>query len=371
MSRAADRPASEDASGGRHAVEFRQITKAFGAATVLDDISFEAKQGEFLTLLGPSGCGKTTSLRILAGFEQADAGDVKLHGRSVNRLPPWNRDIGVVFQSYALFPYLTARDNVAFGLKMRKVDKVEIARRVGAALEQVGLGAFADRYPRHLSGGQRQRVALARALVIEPQLLLLDEPLSNLDAKLRNEMRYELKRIQRETGVTTIFVTHDQEEAFSLSDKIILMHGGKIKQASTPSGLWEKPASAFVADFIGVENLIPAKVVKSDGRMGLSLSPNLVVHPAEVPFVANADVICGLRASDVQMTSSHPAGAGNTGFPARILDAEYRGKERLYRLETTIADRPILAMAPSSQEFAQEVTVTFPQDRIMVLSDDR
>ena len=238
-------------AAGSHAVETRGVCKRYGDALVLDDVTISVGQGQFLSLLGPSGCGKTTTLRVLAGFERPNSGDVRIDGASVLELPPWKRDIGIVFQTYALFPYLSAADNVAFGLKMRKVPRAERDRAVADALKMVGLEGFAARYPHQLSGGQRQRVALARALVFQPKLLLLDEPLSNLDARLRDEMRLELKRIQRESGVTTVFVTHDQQEAFSLSDRIVVMNKGRVVQAGTPREIWERPASAFVAGFVG------------------------------------------------------------------------------------------------------------------------
>jgi len=354
------------------AVEMRSISKSFGSTRVLDDISIDIARGEFVTLLGPSGCGKTTSLRILAGFEQPTSGEVRVNGRSVIDLPPWHRNFGIVFQTYALFPFLTAHDNVAFGLKMRKMPRAETNRRVEAALEMVGLAGLGRRHPRQLSGGQRQRVALARALVIEPELLLLDEPLSNLDAKLRTEMRSELKRIQKESGVTTVFVTHDQEEACSLSDKIVLMNKGVIKQAGSPRDLWEKPNSAFVADFIGVENLIPGMVETSGSATAVRLSQDLVVLPPSVLFSAGSDVIVGLRARDVSLlpVSAAPA-EGQTTLRARIVDAEYRGETCAYRLVSDALPRPLTALAPSRESFGEEVLAVLAQDRLMVLADDR
>lgn len=354
------------------AVEMRGISKSFGSTRVLGGISIDIVRGEFVTLLGPSGCGKTTSLRILAGFEHADAGEVRVNGRSVNNLPPWHRNFGIVFQSYALFPFLTAHDNVAFGLKMRRLPRADIGRRVAEALELVGLTGLGDRYPRQLSGGQRQRVALARALVIKPELLLLDEPLSNLDAKLRAEMRYELKRIQRDSGVTTVFVTHDQEEAFSLSDKIVLMSKGEVKQAGKPRELWEKPNSAFVADFIGVENLVPGKVEGAAGGSAVRLSEKLIVYPPAMQAAPGADVIVGFRAQDVAL---HPLSATFKGegiaIPMRIVDVEYRGETCAYRLASDALACPIMALAPSRERYETEVLAVLAQDRIMVLNDDR
>jgi len=351
------------------AVELVSIGKSFGSTRVLHDVSFQVGRGEFVTLLGPSGCGKTTSLRIIAGFEAPSTGDVRFGADSVVNLPPWRRDIGIVFQSYALFPYLTAFDNIAFGLKMRRRPKAEIRTRVEAALQLVGLAGFGARHPRHLSGGQRQRVALARALVIEPRLLLLDEPLSNLDAKLRGEMRMELKRIQRESGVTTVFVTHDQEEAFSLSDRIILMSDGTIRQNARPRDLWERPASGFVADFIGVENLLPARLKSGEGgcRAVLSETVSLPVTP---PKENPARPLVALRAADLHIAEGQVPGVG--GLSARVLDVDYRGESCAYRLAVAGLAQPLVAVAPSHLRLSGDsVTVTPDPGKIMVLNDDR
>ena len=223
----------------------------------------KAREGEFLTLLGPSGCGKTTTLRIIAGFERPDSGEVLFNGRAVNDIPPYERNIGIVFQDYALFPHMTVFKNVAFGLEMKKLPRQEIEKKVRWALELVGLGGLENRYPEQLSGGQQQRVALARALVIEPELLLLDEPLSNLDAKIRERLRGEVRRIQKELGITTIYVTHDQEEAMAISDRIALMNIGVIEQVGKPLELYYRPRTEFVARFLGLSNILE---LQSDGE---------------------------------------------------------------------------------------------------------
>ncbi len=223
----------------------------------------KAREGEFLTLLGPSGCGKTTTLRIIAGFEKPDSGEVLFNGRAVNDVPPYERNIGIVFQDYALFPHMTVFKNVAFGLEMKKLPRQEIEKKVRWALELVGLGGLENRYPEQLSGGQQQRVALARALVIEPELLLLDEPLSNLDAKIRERLRGEVRRIQKELGITTIYVTHDQEEAMAISDMIALMNIGVIEQVGKPLELYYRPRTEFVARFLGLSNILE---LQSDGE---------------------------------------------------------------------------------------------------------
>ena len=236
-------------------VELRNVLKEW------DDFrlgigELEVKDGEFLTLLGPSGCGKTTTLRMIAGFERPDRGEILFDGRPVNDLPPYERNIGIVFQDYALFPHMTVFKNVAFGLEMKGLPKMEIERKVRWALEVVGLTGFENRYPEQLSGGQQQRVALARALVVEPEVLLLDEPLSNLDAKIREKLRGEIKRIQRELGITTLYVTHDQEEAMAISDRIAVMNFGKVEQVGKPLELYYRPRTEFVARFLGLSNIL-------------------------------------------------------------------------------------------------------------------
>jgi spermidine/putrescine ABC transporter ATP-binding subunit len=237
-------------------VELRSVTRRFGEVVAVRGISLGVAHGEFLTLLGPSGCGKTTTLNMLAGFLRPDEGEILLGGRRVEHLPPYRRDTAMVFQQYALFPHLTVVENVAFGLEMRKVPKAEIARRVLRALEIVRLSGLGERRPAQLSGGQQQRVALARAIVTEPTVLLLDEPLSNLDLKLRESLRLELKSIQRELGITAIYVTHDQGEALVMSDRIAVMNQGRIEQIGSPTEIYEAPKTAFVAEFIGTSNFL-------------------------------------------------------------------------------------------------------------------
>jgi spermidine/putrescine transport system ATP-binding protein len=239
------------------------VTKRFGDFIAVDELSLGIGEGEFFTLLGPSGCGKTTTLRMVAGFEEATEGQVLIDGADVVGLPPYKRPTNTVFQSYALFPHLSVSDNVAFGLKRKGVDKAEIERRVGEELERVGLAREGNRRPAQLSGGMQQRVALARALVNLPKVLLLDEPLGALDLKLRKGLQVQLKRIQREVGITFIYVTHDQEEALTMSDRIAVMNQGRIEQVDDPEQVYEKPASTFVAGFIGVSNLMPGAVRKS------------------------------------------------------------------------------------------------------------
>src|SRR3954467_2289557 len=252
-----------DAHGESSSVVLRSVTKRFDQLVAVDDLNLELAQGEFFTLLGPSGCGKTTTLRMIAGFERPTSGEVRIEDEDVAQLPPHKRPTNTVFQSYALFPHLSVEDNVAFGLKRKKVSKEEVKQRVAAELERVGLASEGNRRPAQLSGGMQQRVALARALVNLPKVLLLDEPLGALDLKLRKELQVELKRIQRDVGITFVYVTHDQEEALTMSDRIAVMNRGRVEQVATPEEVYDRPATTFVAGFIGVSNLMPATATGS------------------------------------------------------------------------------------------------------------
>ncbi|HEX4305650.1 MAG TPA: ABC transporter ATP-binding protein [Solirubrobacterales bacterium] len=255
-------------------VALRNVTKRFDTFAAVDDLSLELGQGEFFTLLGPSGCGKTTTLRMIAGFERPTSGEIAIEGEDVAALPPHKRPTNTVFQSYALFPHLSVEKNVAFGLKRQKVGKDEIEQRVATELQRVGLAREAGRRPSQLSGGMQQRVALARALVNLPKVLLLDEPLGALDLKLRKGLQVELKRIQREVGITFVYVTHDQEEALTMSDRIAVMNRGHVEQISIPEEVYDRPKTSFVAGFIGVSNLMPARVV-GPGRVKLDSGPEV------------------------------------------------------------------------------------------------
>jgi len=250
-------------------VELRAVTKRFGGFTAVDGVDLAVRRGEFLTLLGPSGCGKTTLLRMIAGFEIPDEGSVLLEGKDVTQAPPYRRNVNQVFQSYALFPHLTVSENVAFGLRMQKMSGTERAARVAETIKLVSLEGFEERKPHQLSGGQRQRVALARALAPRPAVLLLDEPLSALDAKLRHSMQLELKRLQRQLGMTFVFVTHDQEEALTMSDRIAIVHRGRIEQIGDAHEVYHRPATAFAADFVGQANLVEAEQIATEGAMAV------------------------------------------------------------------------------------------------------
>ena len=256
-------------------LELERLSKHFGATVAVNDVSLDVRDGEFVVLLGPSGCGKTTTLRMIAGFLAPTRGKVRVGGKDVTMLPPWKRNAGMVFQSYALFPHLTVAENVAFGLEMRKLPKAEIPARVAEALALVRLGGLAERLPRQLSGGQQQRVALARALVIRPDVLLLDEPLSNLDAKLRETVRVEIRELQRQLGATTVMVTHDQEEALIMADRLVVMSEGSVRQVGTQRDLYERPADRFVAGFVGRSNLLPGRILapgkfQTDGGVAIA-----------------------------------------------------------------------------------------------------
>ncbi|MFM9850614.1 MAG: ABC transporter ATP-binding protein [Hyphomicrobiaceae bacterium] len=245
-------------------LELKHLTKTYGTTKAVDDVNLAVGAGELVAFLGPSGCGKTTTLRMVAGFIEPTAGTILVRGNDITELKPNHRDMGMVFQSYALFPHMTVERNIAFGLVARGAPRAEIAPKVGAALDLVGLAGFGDRYPKQLSGGQQQRVALARVLALKPKLLLFDEPLSNLDAKLRVQMRHEIRQLQKEVGITSLFVTHDQEEAMTIADRIAVMSKGRINQIGTPAEIYDRPSTRFVADFIGTSNLIDGRVV--DGR---------------------------------------------------------------------------------------------------------
>ena len=256
---------AERNGGGSAVVRLEQVTKHFGDFVAVEEADFDIGEGEFFSMLGPSGCGKTTTLRMIAGFEQPTTGRILLQGQDVSRTAPHKRDVNTVFQNYALFPHMNVFDNVAYGLRNKKVKEAEVATRVNEMLEVVRLPEFAERKPNQLSGGQQQRIALARALVNMPKALLLDEPLGALDLKLRQVMQLELKRIQRDVGITFIFVTHDQEEALTMSDRIAVMTQGRVDQIGTPTEIYGNPATTFVAGFIGTANLLPVSVVSQTG----------------------------------------------------------------------------------------------------------
>jgi putative spermidine/putrescine transport system ATP-binding protein len=305
-------------------VSIEKLTKDYGQGPAVNSISIRIAEGEFISLLGPSGCGKTTTLKMIAGFEDATAGAIRFDGRDVVHVPVEKRDIGMVFQNYALFPHMTVEKNLAFGLEMRKIPKDEIRTRIAKVLDMVQLTGYSERYPRQLSGGQQQRVALARALVIEPKILLLDEPLANLDAKLREEMRVFIRDLQRRVGITTVYVTHDQAEAMTMSDRVVVMFGGRIAQIGTPSEIYERPANLEVAEFVGQVNIIRGKV----GNRVVSTAFGDV--PVSADFPDGAELMLALRPEAVELL---PISSGATGAPAKVLSSYYSGSLVDYRLE--------------------------------------
>jgi putative spermidine/putrescine transport system ATP-binding protein len=303
-------------------LELDRVGKSFGPTTAVEEFNLAVGKGEFISFLGPSGCGKTTTLQMIAGFLDPSHGAIRLEGKDLVKVPPARRGLGIVFQSYALFPHMTAAENVAFGLEMRKVARAECAERVRAALALVGLAGYEDRHPRRMSGGQQQRVALARALVIRPSVLLLDEPLSNLDARLREDMQIELRQIQRNLGTTTILVTHDQIEAMSLSDRIVVMSKGRIEQIGTPQEVYERPASAFVAQFLGKTNEFAATVDRAAEPARLVAGGWSAPAPAGVA----GEVRLSVRPERISFSDS--------GLAARITSRIFQGNQWLFQCDT-------------------------------------
>ena len=329
--------AAADAAGQKIAVELRGATKVFGkgtahAVTALNDLSLGIRDNEFFTLLGPSGCGKTTLLRAIAGFEELSAGAIYLFGQAIDHLPPNRRPVNTVFQHYALFPHMTVAQNIAFGLEMQRRERAEIDRVVREMLALVRLPELASRRPQQLSGGQQQRVALARALATHPKVLLLDEPLSALDLKLRQEMRGELKTLQRETGITFIFVTHDQQEALTMSDRIAVMANGEVQQVGTPDEIYEHPVNRFVADFIGETNLLEATLIeRADGGRALCALGNgerLVVEDGRA--APGERITLSLRPEKVALRAADHAGAAMHGTIRRLV---YLGTDTQYEID--------------------------------------
>ena len=375
IAQADDRPG--DSPRSELYVRIEGVTKKFGDVTAVDDVSLGIHRGEIFCLLGGSGCGKTTLLRILAGFETATSGRVLIDGEDMTGVPPHERPVNIMFQSYALFPHMTVENNVAFGLRQERMASREIKRRVGDMLDLVKLGALSRRKPHQLSGGQRQRVALARALVKHPKLLLLDEPLAALDKKLREQMQFELINIQKEVGVTFVVVTHDQEEAMTLSDRIGVMDAGKIVQTGTPAAIYESPRTRFVAGFIGSVNLFEGRVATEDGDhlviesedAGCPLRTERGVHAARGDRVWVA-----VRPEKLEMSCEAPA-RGYNRIEATVAEVAYRGELSVYRLHTASGtelrvSQPNLARANAERPDAGErVCVSWhPSSSVVLVS---
>ncbi|WP_394064802.1 ABC transporter ATP-binding protein [Alcaligenes sp. WGS1538] len=324
-------------------INIDRVVKRYGSNTIINQLSLQIGHGEFFTLLGPSGCGKTTLLRMIAGFITPDEGRLFLDKEDITHLPAHKRETGMVFQDYALFPDKTVFDNVAYGLRVRKKSSSEIQTKVKHILERVELGNLGKRYPGELSGGQRQRVALARALVIEPRVLLMDEPLSNLDAKLRIQMRQVIRELQQEANITAIFVTHDQEEALSMSDRIALLRQGRIDQLDTPEGLYSSPRTAYAADFIGAANLIDILGVHTEsGRTTVSIAGgHLVLNTTPT----SAKVLLAARPENIRLSTQPQQG----GVPAQVVGRQYLGMKTAYSLRLNDG-KHINADVPAAQD---------------------
>lgn len=321
-------------TAGHPYLELVSLTKRYGQTTVVDSLTLEVRKGEFLSLLGPSGCGKTTTLQMIGGFVEPTSGSIRLQDKDLVRTPPSKRGLGMVFQSYALFPHMTAAQNVAYGLEVRRVGRAECDDRVAKALELVGLSKYGDRYPRRMSGGQQQRVALARALVIEPSILLLDEPLSNLDASLREEMQVELRRIQQVTGTTTILVTHDQTEAMALSDRMVVMRAGQVEQIGSPEYVYEHPQTDFVAQFLGKTNLFDANVQTVKGGREIIIGDHGFACNAKL---SEGPIRIAIRPEKIRLASS--------GIPGTMTNRVFQGTQWL--LEVTTAHGKLLVQQPN------------------------
>ena len=360
------------------AVRLTDVVKRFGAMAAVDHIDLEVQDGEFFSLLGPSGCGKTTTLRMIGGFEEPTSGVIELQGEDVTWLPPYKRNVNTVFQNYALFPHLTIYENVAFGLRRKGVQDPDVKTRVSEMLELVELPGFEGRKPTQISGGQAQRVALARALINKPAVLLLDEPLGALDLKLRKQMQVELKRIQQEVGITFIYVTHDQEEAMTMSDRIAVMNKGRYEQLGDPESLYERPSTSFVAGFLGVSNLLPGVVESTDGRYAAvklvdgstARVPSALIHGATA-------VRIGVRPEKIRLRPSEEAVPdGHNQLRGVVRDASYLGVSTQYQVEArggarlTVYEQNV-ERATRAELWApgEDVVLTWSPDHSFVVAD--
>jgi ABC-type Fe3+/spermidine/putrescine transport system ATPase subunit len=349
------------------------VVKRFGAVTAVDRADLAVEDGELFTLLGPSGCGKTTLLRLLAGFYQPDAGVIRFGDRVVSGLPPYERNIGMVFQNYALWPHMTVRANVTYGLRLRRLPAGEIEQRLGEGLRKVNLTGLEGRYPGQLSGGQQQRVALARALVLNPDILLLDEPLSNLDAKIRVQVRAEIRRLQQELAITTIYVTHDQEEALSLSDRVAVMREGHVLQVGVPKDLYERPRTRFVADFVGTNNLLPGEVLERRGSRLVVRTP-LGAFEAISGAPVTGRCVLAVRPENIALAVGGRPPAEANVVRGRVALTSYLGNTLRYDVEA--GDGRVLKVDVRDPwhhdplPIGREVAACFPPSVTLAVSDD-
>ncbi len=349
-------------------IQFEKVSKSFGIMTVVDNLDLAIAKGEFVSMLGPSGSGKTTLLMMLAGFEKPTSGAIAVGGKRVDGLPPYKRNMGVVFQNYALFPHMTVAENVSFPLKMRGVSRSEIVERVGKALDMVQLGAFQDRKPIQLSGGQQQRVALARSLVFEPEVVLMDEPLGALDKKLREQMQLDIRDIHRRLGLTIVFVTHDQTEALTMSDRIAIFNHGKIEQIGTPAQIYDNPQTQFVAEFIGETNLLTGKVKSAgNGVLGVHLESgaNIEVRTSTIADVGKP-VKVSVRPERVEINSDVPA---SNRLSATVADIVYHGDHLQVRIRNQGKDLIVKANRKSSPlSVGDEVVASFSPEQCWIVA---
>ena len=353
-----------------HDVEITGVAKRFGATEVLRDIDLAVRRGELICLLGPSGCGKTTLLRILAGLVRPDRGRVVIRGADVTRTPPYDRRIGLVFQNYALFPHMTVRENVAFGLHARRIREPEVGQRIARALGLLRLTGLEHRFPRQLSGGQQQRVALARALVLNPDVLLLDEPLSNLDARLRQQVRDEIRALQREVGITTVLVTHDQEEALTLADRIVVLHAGAIVQIGAPLDVYRAPRDLFVANFLGDANVLRGRVVRGAGGATLVTDAGLEVHLG-TRAIDHPRALLLLRPEAIDLGRAR--GGARNGHEGTIATVQYRGPTVELGVDLATGERlRVLKTLPGHQDAhpGERVWIGWDEDQGVVLAAD-
>ncbi|RKX53389.1 MAG: ABC transporter ATP-binding protein [Thermotoga sp.] len=338
-------------------LETRNLKKYYGKVHALDDVSIDVEEGELLAVIGPSGSGKTTFLRSIAGFVKLDAGSIKLHGRDITNLPPEKRNVAMFFQNYALWPHMNVFDNVAYGLKLRKLPKDEIEERVHKILKLLDIEDLVNRKPNQLSGGQQQRVALARAIVVEPELLLLDEPLSNLDAKIRMRIRFEIKALQKRLNLATIYVTHDQEEALSIADKIAIMHLGKVLQVGKPEEVYRNPANFFVADFIGTNSVII--VHGKDGKVQIgNRTFNLPAGSKYARIVVRSD--------EVTISSEEPKEEKGLTISGKIMGRLYMGSKYRYEIEIEESNDPLFVNSQNIYDVGSEVYVIIPDGSFFV-----